>query len=223
MIKRPTTHSALRFVLLIGTVSFFADFTYEGARSIAGPYLAYLGAGALVVSVIAGFGELLGYGLRLLSGRLAYNPRNLWPVTLFGYAMQMAAVPALALAGSWQTAAALMIAERVGKATRNPPRDVMLSHAGAQIGGYGWAFGINEALDQAGAVAGPLLLALVLALHQGDYRLAFATLAVPAVLTLALVVSARVLYPRPQEMESALSETARGSRGSSGSTSPPPP
>ena len=127
MIKRPTTHSALRFVLLIGTVSFFADFTYEGARSIAGPYLAYLGAGALVVSVIAGFGELLGYGLRLLSGRLADNPRNLWPVTLFGYAMQMAAVPALALAGSWQTAAALMIAERVGKATRNPPRDVMLS------------------------------------------------------------------------------------------------
>ena len=77
MIKRPTTHSALRFVLLIGTVSLFADFTYEGARSIAGPYLAYLGAGALVVSVIAGFGELSRYGLRLLSGRLADNPRNL--------------------------------------------------------------------------------------------------------------------------------------------------
>jgi predicted MFS family arabinose efflux permease len=201
MSSDPATRRALRFVLLIGAVSLCADATYEGARSIAGPYLAFLGAGALAVSLVAGLGELLGYGLRLLSGRLADRPRNLWPVTLGGYVVQMAAVPALALADSWQVAALLMTVERIGKATRNPPRDVMLSHAGARIGGFGWAFGINEALDQTGAVVGPLLLAAVLALHQGDYRLAFAVLAVPAVLTLCVLTAARLMYPRPQEME----------------------
>ncbi|HLY30550.1 MAG TPA: hypothetical protein VKQ36_05955, partial [Ktedonobacterales bacterium] len=48
---------ALRFVLLVGIMSFFADFTYEGMRGIVGPYLALLGASALVVSVVTGFGE----------------------------------------------------------------------------------------------------------------------------------------------------------------------
>ncbi|OJU82816.1 MAG: MFS transporter [Solirubrobacterales bacterium 70-9] len=204
------TRRALRFVLLIGAVSLCADATYEGARSIAGPYLAFLGAGALAVSLIGGLGELLGYGLRLVSGRLADRPRNLWPVTLCGYGVQMAAVPALALAGSWPVAALLMIVERIGKATRNPPRDVMLSHAGARIGGFGWAFGINEALDQAGAVVGPLVLAGVLALHQGGYRLAFAVLALPAALTLCLLTVARVTYPRPEEMEAEPTDTDEG-------------
>lgn len=204
------TRRALGFVLLIGAVSFFADFTYEGARSIAGPYLAVLGAGALAVSLIAGLGELLGYGLRVASGRLADRPRNLWPITLFGYAIQMAAVPALALAGSWQVAALLMMVERIGKATRNPPRDVMLAHAGARIGGFGWAFGINEALDQAGAVGGPLLLAAILALHHGGYRLAFAVLLVPAAIALLLITVARLAYPRPAEMEAAPPEVDGG-------------
>lgn len=191
----------LRFVLLIGVVSFFADFAYEGSRSIVGPYLGFLGAGALAVSAVTGFGELLGYGLRLVSGRLADRPRNLWPATLLGYALQMSVVPLLAVAGSWQVAALFIVLERIGKATRNPPRDVMISHAGRRIGGYGWAFGINEALDQAGAMGGPLLLAGVLALDQGGYRLAFATLAVPAAATLAVLGVARLAYPHPEEME----------------------
>jgi predicted MFS family arabinose efflux permease len=195
-----TKSKALRFVLLIGVVSFFADATYEGARSILGPYLALLGATGTAVGIVTGFGELLGYGLRLVSGRLADRTRQFWPITIFGYVIQMAAVPALALAGSWPTAAALLILERVGKATRNPPRDVMLSHAGKALGGYGWAFGMHEALDQFGALVGPLIVAAVLA-WRGDYRSAFAILAVPALITLALVVVARLLYPRPEEME----------------------
>ena len=77
--------------------------------------------------------------------------------------LQMTVVPLLALAGNWQVAALLVILERVGKATRNPPRDAMLSHAAKQIG-YGWGFGVHEALDQLGALIGPLALALILAL-----------------------------------------------------------
>jgi len=202
-VARPQAVSsrAFRFVLLVGVMSFFADFVYEGSRSIIGPYLAFLGAGALAVGVITGFGELLGYGLRLVSGRLSDRTRQFWPITIAGYVLQMAVVPLLALAGSWQVAALLIVLERVGKATRNPPRDVMLSHAAKQIGGFGWAFGLHEALDQFGALVGPLAIAGVLAVRHGGYRLAFVVLAAPAAIMLAILLVARLLYPRPEEME----------------------
>ncbi|MBO0834863.1 MAG: MFS transporter [Actinobacteria bacterium] len=180
-------------------MSFFADFTYEGSRSVIGPYLGTLGAGALAISVISGVGEFLGYGLRLFSGRSADRTGRYWQITIGGYAVQMAAVPLLALAGNWEVAALLIIAERVGKATRNPPRDAMLSHAAKEMG-YGWGFGVHEALDQFGALFGPLLVALVLAVSNHDYQLAFAALAVPAVVTLSLVLIARRFFPRPQDL-----------------------
>ncbi|HUB37364.1 MAG TPA: MFS transporter [Streptosporangiaceae bacterium] len=190
---------ALKFVLLVGVMSFFADFTYEGSRSVIGPFLGTLGAGALAIAVISGLGEFLGYGLRLFSGRGADRTGRYWPITIGGYVVQMAAVPLLALAGNWEVAAVLIIAERVGKATRNPPRDAMLSHAAREMG-YGWGFGVHEALDQFGAMFGPLLVALVLAVTNRDYTLAFAALAAPAAITLTLVLVARRFFPRPQDL-----------------------
>ncbi len=200
---------ALRFVLLVGAMSFFADFTYEGARAIAGPYLALLGATGAAVGIASGFGELLGYGLRLVSGRLADKTRQFWPITIVGYIVQMTAVPLLALARSWPAAAGLLVVERIGKATRNPPRDVMLSHAGKQMGGYGWAFGLHEALDQFGALIGPLAMAGILLLRH-DYRLAFLALAIPAAVTLLLLTAARLLYPRPEDLEPEKSSASTG-------------
>jgi MFS family permease len=111
----------------------------------------------------------------------------------------MSAVPLLALARSWPVAALLIVLERVGKATRNPPRDVMLSHASKEIG-VGWGFGIHEAMDQAGALAGPLVVAVVLA-KRGNYHEAFAVLLVPAIITYALLLVARVIYSRPEGLE----------------------
>lgn len=194
--------SAFRFVLLIGVLSFFADFVYEGSRSILGPYLALLGASGLVVGAVAGFGELMGYALRLGSGRLADATRLYWPITIFGYLVQMTSVPALALVHSWPAAAILIVLERMGRAIRNPPRDVMLSHAGKVMGGYGWVFGLHEAMDQFGAMFGPLAVALIL-LRTHEFRLAFAVLIVPALVNLSLVAAARLLYPRPQDLEPA--------------------
>lgn len=191
--------TALHFVLLIGVLSFFADFTYEGARSVYGPFLAGLAASATVVSVVTGFGELVGYGFRLVSGRWADRTGNFWPIAIFGYFVQLLAVPALALAHSWPTAAALIILERFGRATRNPPRDAMLSHAGSEIG-FGWAFGLHEALDQFGALFGPLLVAGILA-WRGSYRLAFAVLLIPMTLCLSMVLIAHHIYPRPHDLE----------------------
>ena len=163
--------SALAFIVAFGFVSLFADAAYEGMRGITGPFLASMGATGAAVGAIAGGGELVGYLLRLLSGRLAERTGAYWLIAIAGYAVQMAAVPALALAGSWQAAALFIVLERSGKALRNPAVNLMLSRAGAQIG-QGWAFGLHEAMDQTGACAGPLIAALILARH-GDYRTAF--------------------------------------------------
>ena len=203
-----TPASALRFVIAFGIVSLFADMTYEGMRSISGPYLALLGASGTVVGLVAGTGELLGYTLRLASGRIADRSRLYWPITLVGYVVQMAAVPALALVGNWPAAAGLIILERIGKATRNPPRDVMLSQAGESIG-QGWAFGLHEALDQSGATIGPLLAAFVLA-RRHDYHAAFAWMLIPATITVLLVLSVRLRYPAAGRIESSVKDPKFG-------------
>lgn len=200
--SRPTTpRTAWRFIILLGIVSLFADMTYEGARSVTGPYLAVLGASATVVGIVAGFGELLGYGLRLVSGLISDRTGRYWPVTFFGYFLNLLAVPALALTGRWEIAALLMIIERIGKATRNPARDAMLSHASSEIG-QGRGFGFHEAMDQTGAVVGPLIVAGVLA-WKSDYKLGFAVLLIPALLALATLTLARFQYPHPSDLEAA--------------------
>ena len=195
MLKR----TALKFVVLLGVVSLFADMTYEGARSVTGPYLAILGASGTVVGIVAGFGELIGYGLRLVSGYISDRTGRYWTITLLGYGINLLAVPLLALAGWWEIAALLIIAERMGKAIRTPARDAMLSHATAKMG-RGWGFGLHEALDQIGAMLGPLIVAGVLYI-KGDYRLGFGILLVPALLALSVLVVARLLYPRPRAFE----------------------
>lgn len=200
--------AALRFIVLFGILSFFADFTYEGSRSIVDPYLATIQASGTIVGIVTGCGELLGYSLRLFFGRWADATGRYWPITIVGYLVQMASVPALALTTNWPAAAGLIILERVGKAIRNPPRDVMLSHAGKQAGGYGWAFGLHEALDQCGATFGPLVVSAVL-LYSHNYREAFATLLVPAVINVSLVLLAHSLYPKPEDVESVQPTTAR--------------
>ncbi|WP_338879754.1 MFS transporter [Achromobacter veterisilvae] len=191
---------AVRFVLLIGLLSFFSDMTHEGSRSILGPFLGSMQASAFAIGAISGLGECAGYGLRFFSGRFADFSGKFWPIAIAGYVIQMASVPALALADNWQEAAVLIVLERTGRAIRSPPRDAMLSRAARHMGGYGWTFGVHEACDQLGAMLGPLAMAGVLA-YQADYRHAFAVLAIPAALNLAFLGLARRLYPRPEELE----------------------
>ena len=193
------SRSALQFVVIIGIANFFADFTYEGARAIVGPFLGSLGASAAIIGVVAGFGELMGYGLRSVSGYFADKSHRHWTFAFVGYAINMLAVPALALAGRWPLASGLVVAERVGRGIRKPTVEAMLSYAGKSIGA-GWVFGLNEALDQAGATVGPLLVALVLYLN-GGFRTGFGVLLIPALFCLATLVAARLLHPRPHELE----------------------
>jgi predicted MFS family arabinose efflux permease len=195
--KQDAAKLALRFVLTIGLVNFFADMTYEGGRSIVGPFLGFLGTSAAAVGLVAGLGELTGYALRSVSGYLADKTRQYWAVAFVGYAINMLAVPALALAGNWPVAATLLVAERTGRAIRRPAMESMLSDAGRIIG-HGWVFGLNEALDQTGATLGPLIAAWVL-YKRGGYHQAFAALLASALLCLAVLVVAWLVYRRPQE------------------------
>lgn len=197
--KNLTTGVAWKFILLVGIVSLFSDMTHEGARTITGPFLGVLGAGAIVVSTVAGLGEFLGYAVRFISGSLADRTKRYWPITYIGYGLQMFAVPALALAWRWEVAAILILLERVGRAIRNPARDAMLSHATSQVG-HGWGFGFHEAMDQTGAMLGPLLVAAVL-YFKGDYRTGFAAMLVSAILSVLVLVSASFIYPHPQHLE----------------------
>jgi predicted MFS family arabinose efflux permease len=193
------SRSALQFVLIIGIANFFADFTYEGARGIVGPFLGSLGASAAIIGFVAGLGELMGYGLRSISGYLADRSHRHWAFAFAGYAVNMLAVPALALTTRWPAAATLVVAERTGRGIRKPTVEAMLSYAGKSIGA-GWVFGLNEALDQAGATIGPLLVALILYLN-GGFRTGFGVLLIPALICIAILVAARLLHPRPHELE----------------------
>jgi MFS family permease len=196
-----TRATAIKFIVLLGTVSLFADMTYEGARSVVGPYLGTLGASAAVVGIVAGFGELIGYAIRLASGYVGDRTGRYWAVTIIGYIINLAAVPLLALAGNWQIAAVLIVAERMGRAIRTPTRDAMLSHATSHTGA-GWGFGLHEAMDTVGAIIGPLAVAAALYLREG-YRTSFAMLVVPALLSLIVLMLARAQFPAPHELEAA--------------------
>jgi MFS family permease len=191
--------AAWKFIILVGVVSLFSDMTYEGARSITGPFLGSLNASAAVVGVVAGLGEFIGYTLRLVSGYLTDRLGKYWGITILGYALNLFAVPVLALAGNWELAALLILTERLGKAIRTPARDAMLSHAATEVG-RGWGFGFHEAMDQIGAMLGPLIVALVLYL-KGGYQAGFAYLLIPAILALLVITVAARLYPQPQHLE----------------------
>jgi len=189
---------ALQLILLLGLVSAFGDITYESARSISGPYLAFLGASAATVGFVSGLGEFIGYALRLASGYLADRTRSYWIATFIGYGLILS-IPLLAYTNRWELAVLFLLLERVGKAIRSPSRDTIISHATHQTG-RGWGFALHEALDQVGAVIGPLLFTAAF-LVRNSYQDGFAVLWLPAILTVVALFVARILVPAPEELE----------------------
>ena len=178
MVTKQERKVAFRFIVCLGFVSLFADMTYEGAHSVIGPLLKDLGATATQVGIIAGLGEMIAASLRFFSGKLADRTRAYWTITTLGYFLNLVVVPGLAFAGSWQAAALLVVAERTGKSLRGPARDVLLSEA-TEVVGHGSGFGIHAAMDQTGAVLGPLLVAGSVA-RTHHFGPAFLWLALPA-------------------------------------------
>jgi MFS family permease len=199
--------TAMAFVVLMGIVSLFSDMTHEGAAGIMGAYLSLAGASAAAIGFVSGLGECIGYSLRLFTGRLTDKTKRYWPMTIAGYLIDCAAIPALALVprGGWILACGLIIIQRMGKAIKKPAKDTLLSFAATQAG-TGKSFAIQECLDQIGAVLGPVLLFAVMAMKSGSdtldvYSLCFALLGIPALVTVALLLVARFRYPEPENFE----------------------
>ena len=188
-------------MIAFGVVSLLGDLVYEGGRSMTGPYLATLGASATVVGVVSGAGEAVALVLRLGTGRASDRTGRHWALAIAGYAITMVSVPLMALTRSVAPASALVVAERFGKAVRSPARDTMLAQASADMG-RGRAFALHEALDQSGALAGPLLVAAMVAVS--GYRLGYAVLAVPGALAMAAVLWLRRAVPQPAAYEPAV-------------------
>jgi len=204
--------SAWRFIAVFGVVSLLMDFVYEGARSVTGPLLASLGASGAVVGVVTGAGEASALGLRLVSGPLADRTQRFWAWTIGGYVLTAVSVPVLGLAGVLWVACALVIAERVGKAVRSPAKDTLVSHATA-VTGRGKGFAVSEALDQIGALIGPLTVAGVLALTDDDYAPALGVLAVPGVAAIVLLLWLRARVPEPAGYEPSEAAPASATPG----------
>lgn len=207
MEKKNRLSKAMVFIILFGVVSLFSDMTHEGAASIRGAYLALLGASAGTIGFVSGLGELVGYSLRYVFGRLTDKTKQYWPMVIFGYILDIIAVPALALVGEhgWVAACALLIVQRMGKAIKKPAKDTVMSFAATQEG-VGKSFGIQEALDQVGAFLGPMLLYIVMLFKTEGrlfeiYSLCFAVLAVPGLITLVLLLITKQKFPNPEKFE----------------------
>ena len=202
--SKPDRKAAFRFIVALGFVSLFADMTYEGAHSVIGPLLKDLGASATQVGIIAGLGEMIAASLRYFSGRLADRTRAYWTITTLGYFLNLVVVPGLAFAGNWQAAALLIVAERTGKSLRGPARDVLLSEA-TEVVGHGKGFGLHAAMDQTGAVLGPLLVAASVA-RSHHFGPAFLWLAAPAAGAFIALLFARAASPHKVAPPSAPAE-----------------
>lgn len=198
---------AMTFIILFGIVSLFSDMTHEGASSIRGAYLALLGASAGTIGFISGLGELIGYSMRYVFGKITDRTRKYWPMVIFGYILDILAVPALALVGEggWIAAAALLVIQRMGKAIKKPAKDTIMSFAASQEG-VGKSFGIQEMLDQIGAFLGPVFLYLVMLFKTKGttfeiYRTVFAFLAIPGLITILLLFVTKGEFPNPESFE----------------------
>lgn len=198
---------AMLFIVMFGIVSLFSDMTHEGASSIRGVYLSLLGASAGTIGFISGLGELVGYSMRYVFGRLTDRTKKYWPMTIIGYLLDIIAVPALALVGEngWIMACVLLVIQRMGKAIKKPAKDTILSFAASQEGA-GKSFGLQEFLDQIGAFLGPVLLYVVMLFRtEGTtfriYSAGLAFLAIPGAITIILLFVTKHKFPDPEHFE----------------------
>jgi hypothetical protein len=206
-VKKKNISRAMLFIILFGIVSLFSDMTHEGAASIRGAYLALLGASAGTIGFISGLGELIGYSMRYVFGRITDKTKKYWPMVIFGYILDILAVPALALVGEngWIAASILLVIQRMGKAIKKPAKDTIMSFAASQEG-VGKSFGIQEMLDQIGAFLGPVMLYLVMLFKtEGStfeiYKTCFAFLFIPGIITILFLFFTKKKFPNPEHFE----------------------
>ena len=186
-------------ILLLGLISLMGDVVYEGSRGLVPDYLGFLGATSVVVGLIGGLGDFLGYALRLVSGFLSDLTHAYWVFIFVGYGL-IVSIPLLGFSYGLELAVLLVLLERMGKALRSPSRDAVLSVVSKDVGA-GKAFGLHELLDQVGAVIGPSIVAFVMFSTANNFHYAFGYLLVPFLLMLVfLVYTYRKIGSKPLEV-----------------------
>lgn len=184
---------AITVIIIFGIISMLGDMVYEGARSANSQYLNLLDISAAQVGLVFGIGEFLGYALRLIAGVLSDRTGKYWTFIFIGYGM-LIAVPLIGLTLNWNILVVLILMERIGKSLRNPAKDTILSGVAENQVGIGFAFGLQEALDQLGAFAGPLIFTLVffLAAESGipQYQYGYKALIIPFIALMLFLIYA---------------------------------
>jgi MFS family permease len=199
-VSRPRIPAA---VWLLGWVSFFTDLASEAIYPLLPLFLTrVLGAGAMSLGIIEGVAEAANSGLKIVSGRMSDRLNARKPLVLLGYALSSTVRPLMALAGSWTHVLALRFTDRLGKGIRGAPRDALLAQITAPSQ-RGRVFGVQRAMDHAGAVAGPLLASAFLFYRPGDYRTLFALTIVPGILVVALLFTLKEPVTGPREHDAA--------------------
>jgi MFS family permease len=200
-------------ILLLGIVSLMGDVVYEGSRGIIPSYLEFLGATAVIVGLVGGLGDFLGYALRLVSGFLSDTTRSYWLFIFLGYGL-IVAIPLLGIPLGLEIAVILVLLERFGKAMRSPSRDTVLSVISKDVGA-GKAFGLHELLDQIGAIVGPAIVTALMFATNNNYQFTFSFLLIPfLMLSIALVytykrVGAKKVIAEPQKIEGKAEKLAK--------------
>ena len=181
--------SIRRNVLIFGAVSFFNDTASEMAYWILPAFLSSLGAGPAAMGLIEGVAESVASLGKLLSGYLTDTGRRRKPIVVFGYMVANLVKPFLALTTRWWQVLFIRFADRTAKGLRGTPRDVMLAESvdRKKIGG---AYGLLQAMDSAGAIAGPLFAWFVMA-RTGNMRSVFWLAAIPGAFAVAVIMMAR--------------------------------
>ncbi len=178
-------------VVFLSFGSLFTDIAGESAYSVLPLFLTQvLGAGALSLGLIEGIAESTASVLKFFSGYWADRLGKSKPIVLLGYTTSGLAKPVLALAGSWPVVLAIRFVDRVGKGIRGAPRDAWIAKtAGDRSPSY--LFGFQRAMDNLGAVIGPLLATLYLAYAPGQYRSLFSLTVIPGILAVIFIAFAK--------------------------------
>ncbi len=183
----PSPRRLPRTVIALGWVSLLTDLSSEMIYPLLPVFLTgVLGAGAAALGVIEGVAEATASVLKVVSGFWSDRVRRRKPLVLAGYGTSGAARPLIGLATSWVGVLALRFADRVGKGVRTSPRDALIADT-VDPARRGRAFGFHRAMDHAGAVAGPVIAAGLLALGV-PLRGVFLLAAVPAAAVILVIV-----------------------------------
>lgn len=210
--------SERKTVFALGWVSFFMDVSSEMIYPLLPIFLSSLGAGSLAIGFVAGLSESTASFFRVISGFISDRIRRRKAAILFGYGLSTLARPILALSTGWGHVLGFRIIDRAGKGVRTPPRDALIAET-TSSDRYGRSYGIQRAMDTAGAVLGPALATLFLALGMG-YRHVFWISLIPAAIAVAVIqifvrergASAPRVAPMGPPHERSVSEHVRGNR-----------